>query len=171
MYGTDNIILVGMPGCGKSTVGVVLAKLLCMDFVDVDLVIQHRENSPLQKLLDERGISEFLELEADAVESLDCSRSVIAPGGSAVLTERGAARLRELGCVVYIRLPCEEIERRLNNLSERGVAMSGNQTIQDVYDYRAPYYESCADITVEPVGLTIEQTCREIVRRLAKSGV
>ena len=98
----DNIILVGMPGSGKSTVGVVLAKALGMGFLDVDLLIQEREGALLQELIDRRGVERFLELERDAICSLRCRGTVVAPGGSCVCTQQAAAHMRALGTVVYL---------------------------------------------------------------------
>ena len=134
----DNIILVGMPGAGKSTVGVLLAKTLGYAFLDTDLVIQAREGALLQQLLDARGQEAFLEAEADAVCAVSCRCTVIATGGSAVYRTRAVERLRELGRVVYLRLPLDEVERRLNNIGSRGIAMAPGQTLADLYAYRTP---------------------------------
>ena len=161
-----NIVLIGMPGSGKSTVGVVLAKILGMDFVDVDLVIQQREGALLQDILDRLGNEKFLELEADVICSLDCRNTVISPGGSAVLVERGAARLKELGTVVYLDVPCAELEVRLSNLASRGVTLAPGQTIADLFAYRRPFYEACADLTVDTRGKTLEETCTAILQAL-----
>lgn len=161
-----NIVLVGMPGSGKSTVGVVLAKILGMDFVDVDLVIQQREGALLQDILDRVGNDRFLELEADVICSLQCQNAVISPGGSGVLVERGAARLKELGTVVYLEVPCPELEERLFNLASRGVTLAPGQTIADLFAYRKPFYERCADLTVDTQGKTLEETCTAILHAL-----
>ena len=161
-----NLILIGMPGSGKSTVGVVLAKMLGMNFVDVDLLIQQREGRLLQAILDERGVDAFLELEADVVCALDCTNSVIAPGGSAVLLPRAAEHLKTLGDLIYLDLPCDALEARLANLKERGVAMSGGQTIADVYAYRTPIYRACADLVVEAGGKTLEEVCAAVLQSL-----
>ena len=157
-----NLVLVGMPGCGKSTVGVVLAKILGWDFVDVDLVIQKQNGKRLQEIIAAEGNEGFLEREADAVESLDCTNTVIATGGSAVLNPRGLKRLRELGKIVYLRHPYEEIARRIPNLATRGITLAPGQTLKDLYDYRTPIYEQAADITVDAENCTIEQTARAI---------
>ena len=119
----DNITLIGMPGSGKSTVGVLLAKALGYDFLDVDLVIQNREQTLLQDILDCRGLDAFLQAEEDAVCSVRCSRTVIAPGGSAVCREKAAEHLKRLGPVVYLKVPLEELSGRIQNLSTRGIAM------------------------------------------------
>ena len=157
-----NLVLIGMPGCGKSTVGVVLAKILGWDFIDVDLVIQKQNGKRLQEIIAAEGNEGFLEREADAVESLDCTNTVIATGGSAVLNPRGLKRLRELGKIVYLRHPYEEIARRIPNLATRGITLAPGQTLKDLYDYRTPIYEQAADITVDADNCTIEQTARAI---------
>lgn len=158
----DNLVLIGMPGCGKSTVGVVLAKILGWDFVDVDLVIQKQNGRRLQDIIQAEGNEAFLEREADAVESLDCAHTVIATGGSAVLNPRGLQKLRELGRLVYLSHPYEEIARRIPNLATRGITLAPGQTLKDLYDYRTPIYERVADLTVDASSYTIEQTARAI---------
>ena len=163
----DNLVLVGMPGCGKSTVGVVLAKILGWDFLDVDLLIQKQNGKRLQGLIQELGNEGFLEREADAVGSIDCTRTVIATGGSAVLTPRGLQNLRELGRLVYLCHPYEEIARRIPNLATRGITLEKGQTLKGLYDYRTPIYEAAADLTVDASGCTIEETAQAI-RRLAE---
>lgn len=160
----DNLVLVGMPGCGKSTVGVVLAKILGWDFVDVDLVIQRQNGRRLQEIIEAEGNQFFLEREADAVESLECTRTVIATGGSAVLNPRGLQKLRQLGRLVYLSHPYEEIARRIPNLATRGIALEAGQSLRDLYDYRTPIYERVTDLTVDASSYTIEQTARAIQR-------
>ena len=163
----DNIVLVGMPGSGKSTVGVVLAKAMGLGFVDVDLLIQAREGALLQELIDRRGVERFLDLERDAVLSLDCRGAVIAPGGSCVCREESIAHMRELGTVVYLSLPLEDVEGRIHNLSSRGIALSPGQTLADVYRYRAPLYERCAHITVPAGGQSLAETVQHVKEALA----
>ena len=162
----QNIVLIGMPGSGKSTVGVVLAKMLGLNFVDVDLIIQQREGRLLQTILDEDGADAFLEIEADAVCSLSCTGSVIAPGGSAVLLPREGEHLKKLGTVVYLEMSPETLEKRLANLEERGVPRKPGQTIADLYDYRRPFYEKYADLTVDTDGKTLEETCAAVLQAL-----
>lgn len=162
----DNIILIGMPGSGKSTVGVVLAKALGLRFLDVDLLIQEREGALLQELIDSRGVEAFLDLERDAILSLDCRGTVIAPGGSCVCREESVAHMRGLGTVVYLELPLADVEGRIRNLASRGIALRPGQTLADVYRYRAPLYEKCAHITVPCGGRSLTETVEE-VRRIA----
>ena len=163
----ENIILIGMPGSGKSTVGVLLAKAMGYGFVDVDLVIQRREGALLQESLDTRGVDAFLDAEEAAVLSLDCARCVIAPGGSAVCREGAARRLKELGTVVYLKVPLAELEERIQNLSSRGIAMEPGQTLADVLAARAPLYDKYADLTVDCGGQTLAQTAERVRLLLA----
>lgn len=166
----DNIILIGMPGSGKSTVGVLLAKALGFDFIDTDLTLQQREGALLQDILNKRGTQAFLDLEQAAICSVNCENSVISPGGSCVCRERSMARLKDLGRVVYLRLPLKELEARLNNISTRGIAMEPGQTLKDLYDYRTPLYQRWADLTVDCAGQNLEETVAAVLRALAASG-
>ena len=162
-----NITLIGMPGSGKSTVGVLLAKALGYGFLDVDPVIQHREGALLQDILDEKGVDYFLDREEEAVCSVDCQRYVIAPGGSAVLRQKGADHLRTLGPVVYLDVPVEELQRRIRNMGSRGIAMKPGQTLADVMAYRAPYYEACADLVIPcPSGQLLEDTVKQVLEQV-----
>lgn len=161
-----NIVLIGMPGCGKSTVGVLLAKALGMAFVDTDVVFQAKEGRKLQKIIEEIGIDAFLAREEEAILSLSCDKTVIATGGSVVYGQRAMKRLHEGGVVVYIRLPYEEIERRLSNLATRGVTLREGQTLFDLYEERIPLYEKEADVVLDAAGLQIEQTVEAIAQRM-----
>lgn len=145
----DNITLIGMPGSGKSTVGVLLAKALGYDFLDTDLLIQSREGALLQDILDRRGVEAFLDAEEAAIRSVSCHRHIIAPGGSCVCREGSMAHLKTLGRVVYLHVPLEELTQRIQNLSSRGIAMEPGETLADVMARRAPLYEKYADVTVD----------------------
>ena len=164
----DNIVLIGMPGSGKSTVGVVLAKTLGLRFLDVDLLIQEREGALLQELIDTQGVERFLDLERDAIQSLACRRTVIAPGGSCVCREESIAHMRRLGTVVYLKLSLEEVEGRIHNMASRGIALSPGQTLADVYQHRTPLYERCAHITVPAGGQSLAGTVDAVKKALAK---
>lgn len=163
----DNIILIGMPGSGKSTVGVVLAKTLGLRFLDVDLLIQEREGALLQALIDRQGVERFLDLERDAVCSLNCRGTVVAPGGSCVCREESIAHMRRLGTVVYLQLSLEDVTGRIHNLASRGVALSPGQTLADVYQNRAPLYERCAHLTVPTGGQSLADTVEAVKNALA----
>ena len=167
----DNVTLIGMPGSGKSTVGVLLAKLLGYQFLDVDLLIQEREGALLQEILDSRGTAAFLDAEERAVLSLDCRRTVIAPGGSAVCREGAARRLQRLGPVVYLNVPLEELTKRVQNLSTRGIAMEPGQTLADVMAYRDPLYRKYAGLIVDcPPGQELAGTAWLVMERLRRAG-
>ena len=163
----DNMILIGMPGSGKSTVGVVLAKALGMGFLDVDLLIQEREGTLLQQLIDRQGVERFLDLERDAILSLNCRGTVVAPGGSCVCREEAIAHMRRLGTVVYLELPLAEVAGRIRNQSSRGIALSPGQTLADAYRYRVPLYERCAHITVPAGGQSLAGTVEAVKQALA----
>lgn len=154
----ENITLIGMPGSGKSTVGVVLAKTLGYSFLDVDLVIQERRGKLLQTLLNELGTEGFLDLEGETIRSLCPQRTVLAPGGSCVLRQDAMEHLRSLGRVVYLRLSYGALEGRIHNLATRGIAFAPGQTLQDVYAQRAPLYARYAHLTVDVDGQTLDQT-------------
>ena len=153
-----NIVLIGMPGCGKSTVGVLLAKVLGMSFVDTDLVLQAAQRKRLQHIIDEIGIDAFLQMEEEAVCGLHCSNTVIATGGSVVYGKRAMKDLHQNGIVVYIRLPYDELERRLSNLATRGVTLREGQTLLDLYYERIPLYEEQADLIFDSGNGDIEYT-------------
>lgn len=161
----NNIILIGMPGAGKSTVGVVLAKKLGYSFVDADLVIQSREGKLLHELIAERGVEGFWKLEEAVGKSIEAARTVIATGGSAVYGEEAMAHYRQIGTVVYLALPLKEIRERLGDLTERGVTLRAGQDLYELYAERQPLYEKYADVTVDCKGLPI----REIVEKIAKT--
>lgn len=144
-----NIVLIGMPGCGKSTLGVVLAKHLNMGFCDTDLLIQQFEKRKLQEIIDSEGVAGFLKREEKYLLSFESENMVIATGGSAVLSEKAMAHLKKNSVVVYLKVDCRNIIRRVRNRKTRGIAMNENQTMKDVYNLRTPLYEKYADITVD----------------------
>lgn len=145
----DNVILIGMPGCGKSTVGVLLAKRLGYRYMDVDLLIQEAENARLFEILRDKGGDYFAALENRVGASIEASRTVIATGGSMVYGNEAMAHLRSLGKVVYLRVPLPELERRVNNFETRGILMREGQTLADIFTERTPLYERYADVTVD----------------------
>ncbi len=159
-----NIILIGMPGAGKSTLGVLLAKALGMDFVDTDIVLQQREGMLLQEIIDGRGHEAFLKTEEKVLSTLKCSNSVIATGGSAVYSEKAMRALKDGGFAVYLHVSCEEIEKRLRNIKTRGVIIKTGQGIGDIYDERLPLYTKYADAVVDCGGKDIEQSLGEIIK-------
>lgn len=160
----ENLTLIGMPGSGKSTVGVVLAKTLGFSFLDVDLVIQERQGALLQELLDRHGDQGFLDLEGETICSLSPKRTVLAPGGSCVLRASAMAHLKSLGPIVYLRLSYPALEGRIHNLATRGIAFAPGQTLKDVYDQRRPLYERWADLTVDADGQRLEDTLAAVIQ-------
>ena len=157
-----NIILVGMPGAGKSTLGVMLAKKIGYGYIDSDSVIVAREGKLLSTLIEELGNDGFLEVEAKVNSSICASRCVIATGGSAIYRKDAIEKLKENGIVVYLKLSYEEICRRLGDLKTRGVVLKEGFTFRDLFDERSPLYEAQADYIVELDGYTIEESAERI---------
>lgn len=164
-----NIILIGMPGCGKSTVGVVLAKVMGMHFCDTDIVIQQREGRKLQDIINSDGNDAFLVCEENALLSLDIDDTVIATGGSAIYSDAAMQHLKKTGKVVYLKVSEEEIERRLADFAARGVAIKDGMTVRDLYNERIPLYEKYADITVKGEGSDIPAVIGKIAEELART--
>ena len=157
-----NIILIGMPGAGKSTVGVVLAKRLGYQFVDSDLVIQEKTGKLLYQLIEELGEAGFLELENEINAGLQAKRAVIATGGSAVYGKEAMAHFKEIGKVVYLSLPYEELRERLGDLHKRGVVLREGYTLKELYEERVPLYEKYADLVIDCSGRDIRSVMEEI---------
>lgn len=163
-----NIVLIGMPGVGKSTAGVILAKVLGYQFVDVDLVIQQTDGRLLSEIIEQDGVDGFLSIENRINASLEVEKSVISTGGSVIYGEEAMKHLSEIGTIVYLELPYRSISRRLNNIKSRGVALKEGQTLKDLYNERVPLYEKYADITIAEQGLGIEQTVLRIIEEINK---
>ncbi len=159
-----NIVLVGMPASGKSTIGVILAKELKYRFTDTDLVLQEATDQTLVEIIAQRGLEGFLQLENDTVAALEAHRSVIATGGSVIYGREAMEHLKAHGIVVYIQHRYEVIQSRLTNITTRGVAMREGETLYDLFRERTPLYEQYADVTLEADGLTTEQAVQEIIR-------
>ena len=167
-----NLVLIGMPGSGKSTTGVLLAKSLCLDFIDTDLLIQKREGQTLQSLIDQTGIDRFLVCEKEAILSLDrrLAGTVIATGGSAVLSDPTMKYLRDLGLVIFLDVPLDYLQRRLRSIHARGIAMKPGQSLADVYQDRLPLYRKYADRTVRAGRQSLEQTVDFLIGNLRVEG-
>ena len=156
-----------MPGSGKSTLGVLLAKALGYSFIDTDLVISRKAEMPLQKILDTDGLDRFLELEQEVGCELECDDTVVATGGSMVLSESAMKHLKEIGRVVYIDVPFDEIERRVTNITTRGIAFHRDETLRNVYDNRVPLYEKYADAAIKVSNQgNIEDTVSKLLEAL-----
>lgn len=165
----DNVVLIGMPGAGKSTLGVVLAKILGYEFIDADLLIQSKLDKTLQKIIDACGPDGFIEVENEVLCTLSANRAVIATGGSAVYSDEAMEHLRSIGTVVYLRVSYEELESRLGGLHERGVVMKNGMgmSLHDLYEERRPLYEKYADVTIDIDGLSVRDAARRLVDQLS----
>ncbi len=162
----DNIILIGLPTSGKSTVGVVLAKILGMDFIDTDIIIQRREGSKLNEIIETYGIDGFLKLEEQALLSIDVSHTVIATGGSAVYSDNAMKHLSKNAKVVYLNISLEDLKKRLVDTKDRGVIIRPDESIDKMYESRSILYEKYSEITVTEEGSSIEDTIRAVINRL-----
>lgn len=162
----DNVILIGMPGVGKSTLGVLLAKALGYRFLDTDLVLQAQEGRLLREIIAAEGIDGFLALEGRVCGSLQADRSVIATGGSVVYSPEAMAHLGAMGTVVYLKLGYNALARRLGSLKKRGVILRPGQTLKTLYQERTPLYAQYAHLTVDCGGQDVEQSVALILQRL-----
>lgn len=159
-----NIVLIGMPGAGKSTAGVILAKVLGYDFVDSDLVIQQKEGRILSRIIADEGTEGFIEVENRINAGLDVTRSVIATGGSVVYGKKAMEHLKEIGKIVYLKLSYDTVSSRLHDIRNRGVVLKEGQSLKDLYEERALLYEKYADVVVEEDGLTLEDTVEKVLQ-------
>ena len=150
----SNITMIGMPSSGKSTIGVLLAKRLGYSFVDVDIVIQEKEGRLLKEIISTEGMDGFLAVENRVNAGLDVKKSVIAPGGSVIYGAEAMEHLKEISEVVYLKMSYEEMEKRIGNVVDRGVALKDGMTLRDLYNERVPYYETYADIVIVEEGMT-----------------
>lgn len=164
----NNVVLIGMPGVGKSSAGVVLAKVLGYEFVDSDLVIQKEEKRLLKDIIAEDGLDEFICIENRVNANLNVNNCVIATGGSVIYGKEAMEHLSEIGAIVYLRATFDTIDSRLGNLEGRGVAIKSNQTLFDLYQERTILYEKYADAIVDLDGCSISATVAEIERILQK---
>lgn len=159
-----NIILIGMPGVGKSTAGVILAKRLGLNFIDTDIHIQQRAGQSLHQLIAARGLQAFCELEARYVAELDLQNHVIATGGSVVYGHAAMASLKNNGQIIWLDLPYQQLAQRLGDLDARGVVMEPGQTLEQLYHFRRPYYQKYADIVLDTQNLSIDQTVGQMIK-------
>lgn len=158
----NNITLIGMPGAGKSTVGIVLAKILGMEFIDSDLLIQKREKKLLWQIIEEQGLDGFNAVEEAVNSSIMAENTIIATGGSAVYSEKAMRHFQQIGTVVYLKVSCSELKKRLGDLKNRGVSMKEGQSLDDLYEERCPLYEKYADIIIDLDSMDIRQAAEEI---------
>ena len=162
----SNLILTGMPGAGKSTVGVILAKVLGFDFVDVDILIAKRQGQTLQEILDTQGIDAFLQIEAQEGASLHTEKTVIATGGSMILSDAAMTHLKGNGLCIYLDVSPDTLVHRLTNMETRGIAAAADTGIEQIYAERHPRYQRYADLTIDCQDLSMEEVVAEIVKQL-----
>lgn len=164
-----NIVLIGMPGVGKSTVGVILAKELGYQFIDTDLLIQKREKRLLKEIIAQEGVDGFIQIENQVNASIETERTVIATGGSVVYGKEAMEHLKSIATVVYLKLPYQLLKKRLGNLKNRGVVLRDGQTLKDLYQERVVLYEQYADITIDEENKGIEETLQCILKEVLKN--
>lgn len=166
----DNIILIGMPGAGKSTLGVLLARAMNYRFMDTDLLIQEREGRLLCEIIAQEGMERFLEIEGEVNAGIETERTVIAPGGSVIYSEKAMKHFSNIGTVVYLHVPLGELSKRLGDLKRRGVVLKEGQELKDLYEERRVYYERYAQVTVDVTKNEIGEVLAELVQKLRESG-
>ncbi len=162
----NNIILISMPGAGKSTLGVILAKARGMKFIDTDLIIQEKTGRLLQEIIDTDGPEAFKKIEEETILSLQCHQTVIATGGSVVFSGRAMDHLKSGGIVIYLTISFEEMARRLRNITTRGIVLVAGENLQDMYTKRIPLYEKYADITIDCSHEDFEHSVEKILEVL-----
>ncbi|MEE1312709.1 MAG: shikimate kinase [Lachnospiraceae bacterium] len=162
----NNITLLGMPGAGKSTIGVLLAKALGFDFLDTDLLIQNEEGMLLREIIAQKGLDKFKQIEERVNAGVNVDRTVIAPGGSVIYGPQAMKHLRSISKVIYLKLSYEELRKRLGDLTKRGVVFENGQTLKDLYEERVPLYEKYAHISVDADGLDIGEVLDEVLQNL-----
>ena len=163
-----NIVLIGMPGVGKSTVGVILAKMIGYHFVDTDILIQEQENRLLCDIIESDGVEGFLKIENKINSNINITDSVIATGGSVIYGKEAMEHLGEIGTIIYLKLPYNILDERLENRKGRGVVLKDGQGLHDLYEERIPLYEKYADIVIDEEGLSVEETIEKILEVLNK---
>ena len=161
-----NIILTGMPGAGKSTVGVILAKTLGMNFIDTDIVLQENAGRILQEIINTEGIDAFLKTEERSIVSLECENTIIATGGSVVFSDKSMNYLKKKGIIVYLYIGYEELVQRIKNITTRGIVLAADQSLLDLYNQRLPLYEKYADITIDCSDIDVEKIIENILHEL-----
>ena len=158
-----NVILIGMPAVGKSTIGVVLAKRIGYDFIDTDLLIQKQEKRLLKDIIADVGNEGFLEIENQVNRDLNVERAVISPGGSVVYCEEAMKHFQETGVIIYLKAPFETIRQRIENAKNRGVVLREGQTLREVYEERNVLFEKYADYTISEEGLSLDETIEKVL--------
>lgn len=164
----ENVILIGMPGAGKSTIGIVLAKVLGYDFIDSDLLIQKKDGRLLWEIMRDEGNERFNQIEEEVNSTIQTHHTVISTGGSVVYSAKSMEHLRSIGTVVYLEVSCYSLSRRLGDLKKRGVVLNPGQTLKDLYMERTPLYEKYADIVIREKDFDISYTVSQIMEALER---
>ncbi|MDD3574798.1 shikimate kinase [Methanospirillum sp.] len=165
----NNIVLIGLPGSGKSTLGVILAKTLGFRFIDTDIVIQEHTGKLLQDIIDNSGVNDFLKVEEACILSLECIHTVIATGGSVVYSIRAMQHLKSDGITIYLEISFDEMVKRLKNIITRGVVLEPGQNLRDMYDQRIPLYEKYADIRVDCSDEAFEIVVEKVIMKIREN--
>ena len=165
----NNIILIGMPGAGKSTIGSMLAEKLKYNFIDTDILIQEKAGKPIPQIIKEKGIDTVLQIENEVNSNIKVEKSVIATGGSVIYGKSAMDNLKKIGKIIYLKQDFETINKRIENVEERGVILKKDQTLKDLYNERTPLYEKYADIIIEEGELSIEETLQVLLNTLANN--
>lgn len=162
----ENIVLIGMPGVGKSTIGVVLAKLLGYTFIDSDLIIQQEQKRLLKEIIESEGVDGFIQIENDVNCNIKEKNAIIATGGSVVYGREAMEHLKEIGIIVYLKLDYEPLRERLGDIKNRGVVLREGQDLKALYEERTPLYEKYADVIIDEKDMGAEDTIEEIIQKL-----
>lgn len=162
----NNLVLIGMPGVGKSTIGVILAKIIGYTFVDADILIQEQEGRLLKDIIADEGVDGFIKIEDRVNRNINIRKAVIATGGSAVYGEKAMNNYKENATVVYLKVGFDELDKRLSDIKGRGVVLRDGQTLKDIFEERTVLYEKYADIVIDETNLNVEQTVEELISQL-----
>ncbi|MDA3903761.1 MAG: shikimate kinase [Desulfuromusa sp.] len=158
----NNIILIGMPGAGKSTVGVILAKRIGFHFIDTDLIIQAQEKCRLQQIIDTQGLNNFRKIEEQMLLNLHAHQSVVATGGSVIYSEQGLKALGKSGYLIYLQIALPDLQQRIIDMGQRGLVMAKGQTFEQLYLERTPLYEKFSDLTISCAEINAERVAAKI---------
>ena len=165
-FGKTNVVMVGMPGAGKSTIGVLLAKEMTLDFLDVDVYMQGREGRRLQEIIDTDGIETFAKMEDRYLQEISVMDTIVSTGGSAIYAREGMKHLKRRGVVIFLKINMKTLEERLGDFSSRGVVMRDGQTFEGLFQERNTLYAAEADEVIECDGKNQETLVQEIIERL-----
>ncbi|MDX2493932.1 MAG: shikimate kinase [Desulfuromusa sp.] len=164
----NNIILIGMPGAGKSTVGVILAKRIGFHFIDTDLLIQAQEKCRLQQIIDTQGLENFRKIEEQMLLNLHAQHSVIATGGSVIYSEPGLKALGKSGYLIYLQIALPDLQQRIVDMGQRGLVMSKGQTFEQLYQERTPLYEKFAAVTIACAEINADRVAAKIEKEICR---